>query len=150
MNIDMIRAAAARLEGHVRRTPLLNSPFLDELAGRRVWVKPECLQHTGSFKFRGGWSAVSALDPDTRARGVIAFSSGNQAQGVARTGMGFHIAPRQATATNLAAALAEILPDLSPHRARAEQLANEFHALGGPPAAADALETLTQSEGVDH
>ncbi len=84
MNIDMIRAAAARLEGHVRRTPLLNSPFLDELAGRRVWVKPECLQHTGSFKFRGGWSAVSALDPDTRARGVIAFSSGNHAQGVAR------------------------------------------------------------------
>ena len=84
MNIDMIRAAAARLEGHVRRTPLLNSPFLDELAGRRVWVKPECLQHTGSFKFRGGWSAVSALDPNTRARGVIAFSSGNHAQGVAR------------------------------------------------------------------
>ncbi|SFS66601.1 threonine dehydratase [Sulfitobacter marinus] len=83
MNIEMIRAAAARLEGHARRTPLLNSPFLDEIAGRRVWVKPECLQHTGSFKFRGGWSALSALDPDTRAKGVIAFSSGNHAQGVA-------------------------------------------------------------------
>ena len=83
MNIDMIRAAAKRLEGHARVTPLLNSPFLDEIAGRRVWVKPECLQRTGSFKFRGGWSALSALDPDTRARGVIAFSSGNHAQGVA-------------------------------------------------------------------
>jgi threonine dehydratase len=83
MNIDMIRAAAARLDGHVRRTPLLGSPFLDDLAGRRIWIKPECLQHTGSFKFRGGWSAVSALDADTRARGVIAFSSGNHAQGVA-------------------------------------------------------------------
>ena len=83
MNIDMIRAAADRLKGHARRTPLLNSPFLDEIAGRRVWVKPECLQHTGSFKFRGGWSALSAMDPDTRARGVIAFSSGNHAQGVA-------------------------------------------------------------------
>ncbi len=83
MNIDMIRAAAKRLEGRARRTPLLNSPFLDEIAGRRVWVKAECLQHTGSFKFRGGWSAVSALDPDTRAKGVIAFSSGNHAQGVA-------------------------------------------------------------------
>lgn len=83
MNIEMIRAANARLEGHVRRTPLLNSPFLDEIAGRRVWVKPECLQHTGSFKFRGAWSALSALDPDTRAKGVIAFSSGNHAQGVA-------------------------------------------------------------------
>jgi threonine dehydratase len=79
----MIRAAAARLQGHARRTPLLSSPFLDEIAGRRVFVKPECLQHTGSFKYRGGRSAVSALDPDTRARGVIAFSSGNHAQGVA-------------------------------------------------------------------
>ena len=83
MNIDMIRAAAARLEGHARRTPLLSSPFLDEIARRRLFVKAECLQHTGSFKFRGGWSAVSALDEDTRKRGVIAFSSGNHAQGVA-------------------------------------------------------------------
>lgn len=83
MNIDMIRAAADRLSGHVRRTPLLSSPFLDQIAGRRLLVKAECLQHTGSFKFRGGWSAVSALDPETRARGVIAFSSGNHAQGVA-------------------------------------------------------------------
>jgi threonine dehydratase len=83
MNIDMIRAAAQRIQGHARYTPLLNSSFLDEIAGRRVWVKPECLQHTGSFKFRGGWSALSALDEQTRAKGVIAFSSGNHAQGVA-------------------------------------------------------------------
>lgn len=83
MNIEMIRAAAARGAGHVRRTPLLSSPFLDEIAGRRVFLKAECLQHTGSFKFRGGWSAISALDPEVRARGVIAFSSGNHAQGVA-------------------------------------------------------------------
>ncbi len=83
MNIDMIRAAAQRLKGHVRHTPLISSPFLDEIAGRRVFVKPECLQHTGSFKFRGGWSAVSALDETARMRGVIAFSSGNHAQGVA-------------------------------------------------------------------
>ncbi|MEJ6746914.1 MAG: threonine/serine dehydratase [Yoonia sp.] len=83
MNIDMIRAAAQRIQGHARYTPLLNSPFLDEIAGRRVWIKPECLQHTGSFKFRGGWSALSALDEQTRAKGVIAFSSGNHAQGVA-------------------------------------------------------------------
>jgi threonine dehydratase len=67
----------------VRRTPLLSSPFLDEIAGRPVHVKCEALQHTGSFKFRGGWSALSAL-PDVRARGVLAFSSGNHAQGVAR------------------------------------------------------------------
>ena len=83
MNIEMIRAAAERLQGHARKTPLLSSPFLDDIAGRRVLVKPECLQHTGSFKFRGAWSAVSALDAETRAKGVIAFSSGNHAQGVA-------------------------------------------------------------------
>ncbi|WP_296429973.1 threonine/serine dehydratase [Yoonia sp.] len=83
MNIDMIRAAALRIKGHARRTPILTSPFLDEIAGRRVFVKAECLQHTGSFKFRGGWSAVSALTDNALKTGVIAFSSGNHAQGVA-------------------------------------------------------------------
>lgn len=82
-DLQMIEAAATRLRGHARRTPLLSSPFLDEMAGRRVLIKAECLQHTGSFKFRGGWSAVSALDPEIRTRGVIAYSSGNHAQGVA-------------------------------------------------------------------
>ena len=59
MNIEMIRAAADRLKGHVRQTPLLSSPFLDQIAGRRVLVKAECLQHTGSFKYRGGRAAVA-------------------------------------------------------------------------------------------
>ena len=93
MNIEMIRAAAERLRGHARVTPLLNSPFLDRAAGRRVLVKAECLQKTGSFKFRGGWSAVSALEPEVRARGVIAFSSGNHAQGVAQAAA-LHGVPR--------------------------------------------------------
>ena len=84
MNIDMIRAAAQRLEGKTRVTPLLNSPFIDARAGRRVWIKPECLQHTGSFKYRGALSAISALPPEVRARGIIAYSSGNHAQGIAR------------------------------------------------------------------
>nr|CAD6600113.1 threonine/serine dehydratase [Rhizobium sp. TCK] len=82
-SIQMIEAARDRLAGRVRRTPLLSSPFLDEIAGRRIFVKPECLQHTGSFKFRGAWSAISALSPEVREKGVIAFSSGNHAQGVA-------------------------------------------------------------------
>ena len=82
MTID-INAAAQRLAGHAVRTPLLNAPLLDAAAGRRIFVKAECLQKTGSFKYRGARSAVSALDPETRARGVIAFSSGNHAQGVA-------------------------------------------------------------------
>lgn len=80
MNIEMIRAAAGRLSGHARVTPLLNAPLLDRIAGRRVLVKAECLQWTGSFKYRGGWAAVSALQG---ASGVIAYSSGNHAQGVA-------------------------------------------------------------------
>ena len=85
MNIDMIRAAAERIKGHARRTPILTSPFLDEIAGRRVFVKAECLQHTGSFKFRGGWASVSALTDNALKTGVVAFSSGNHAQGVALT-----------------------------------------------------------------
>lgn len=83
-DIAAIRAAAARARGHIRRTPLLSAPALDRIAGRRVWVKAECLQVTGSFKARGGWAAVSALDGETRARGVLAYSSGNHAQGIAR------------------------------------------------------------------
>ena len=82
-SIAMIEAAAIRLAGHVRRTPLLSSPALDAIAGRRVWIKAECLQMTGSFKARGAWAAVSALPASVRAQGVIAFSSGNHAQGVA-------------------------------------------------------------------
>lgn len=83
MTPELIRAAAGRLAGNVRRTPLLHAPLLDRLAGRRVLVKAECLQLTGSFKARGGWSALSALDRGARQRGVIAYSSGNHAQGVA-------------------------------------------------------------------
>lgn len=84
VTLDDIRAARERIKGHARVTPLLSSPFLDEIAGKRVLVKPECLQVTGSFKYRGARSALSALDPETRAKGVIAFSSGNHAQGVAQ------------------------------------------------------------------
>ena len=83
LNINEIRAAARRNAGKVRRTPLLSSPFLDEIAGRRVFIKPECLQHTGSFKYRGAHNAITSLDAETREQGVIAFSSGNHAQGIA-------------------------------------------------------------------
>ncbi|MEL6768929.1 MAG: pyridoxal-phosphate dependent enzyme [Pseudomonadota bacterium] len=83
VGIEDIRAAADRLDGVARTTPLLESPHLNRLAGRRVLVKAECLQLTGSFKFRGAWSALTALPEDVRARGVIGYSSGNHAQGVA-------------------------------------------------------------------
>ncbi|WP_296639275.1 threonine ammonia-lyase [Roseinatronobacter sp.] len=82
VTIDMIDAAAARIRGHALVTLLLSSPFLDAVAGRRVLVKAECLQHTGSFKYRGARAALSALPAGTL--GVLACSSGNHAQGVAR------------------------------------------------------------------
>ncbi len=81
VDLPMIEAAEARLRGHALTTPLLNSPRLDRIAGRRVLVKAECLQRTGSFKFRGAWAALSSLPAGTK--GVIAYSSGNHAQGVA-------------------------------------------------------------------
>ena len=82
-SITAIRKAADRIKGHGLSTPLLRSPFIDKIAGRRVWVKAECLQITGSFKFRGGWNAVGALSDAEKERGVLAYSSGNHAQGVA-------------------------------------------------------------------
>lgn len=81
MTIAMIEAAAGRLAGHARTTPLLNAPLLDAAFGKRIFIKAECLQVTGSFKFRGAWSAVSALPAGTG--GVLAYSSGNHGQGVA-------------------------------------------------------------------
>ncbi|ABG33388.1 threonine/serine dehydratase [Roseobacter denitrificans] len=106
MNIDAIRAAEQRLKGHVRRTPLLCSPNLDAIAGCRVFVKAECLQHTGSFKYRGALSAISALDADARKRGIIAFSSGNHAQGIALAARQFDapaviIMPQDAPSTKI-------------------------------------------------
>ncbi len=81
--IDDVRRAAARIAGHAIRTPLIASPFLDELVGGHIFLKCENLQRTGSFKFRGAYNALSALSRDTRERGVVAMSSGNHAQGVA-------------------------------------------------------------------
>ena len=75
--------AAGRLAGVALRTPLIASPVLDALVGGRVFLKAETLQRTGSFKFRGAYNKLSALAPELRGGGVVAFSSGNHAQGVA-------------------------------------------------------------------
>ena len=83
MNFEMIVAANARLSGKKRVTPLLNSPFIDEIVGRPTYLKAECLQHSGSFKFRGAFSAISALTSGERDKGILAYSSGNHAQGIA-------------------------------------------------------------------
>jgi hypothetical protein len=78
-----VRAAARRLAGHAQRTPLLAGTPLDARVGGRVLLKLETLQHTGSFKFRGAWNRLCQLTPAQRKAGVVAFSSGNHAQGVA-------------------------------------------------------------------
>lgn len=78
-----IEAAAARLKGHAVETPLIESPALNERLGLRVLIKPETLQRVGAFKFRGAYNRLVQLDADQRLRGVVAFSSGNHAQGVA-------------------------------------------------------------------
>lgn len=83
VDIADIRAAAARLKGVANRTPVVRSSALDEIAGNRLHLKCENLQRVGAFKFRGAYNALSLLSPEERARGVVAFSSGNHAQGVA-------------------------------------------------------------------
>jgi threonine dehydratase len=78
-----VDAAAQRLSGVALRTPLITSPVLDALTGARVFLKAESLQRTGSFKFRGAYNKLSSIPEDKRGGGVVAFSSGNHAQGVA-------------------------------------------------------------------
>jgi threonine dehydratase len=78
-----IQAAAARLKGVAHRTPVVSSRTLDELLGMQVLMKAENLQRMGAFKFRGGYNSVNVLSEEQRARGVVAFSSGNHAQAVA-------------------------------------------------------------------
>ncbi|MEE2525065.1 threonine/serine dehydratase [Hyphobacterium sp. HN65] len=81
--IEDIRSAAGQIAGEAYRTPLLENDVLNARAGGRVLIKPECLQRTGSFKFRGAYNRLSRIPESDREKGVVAFSSGNHAQGVA-------------------------------------------------------------------
>jgi threonine dehydratase len=83
VTLEEIRTAASVLTPVVVRTPLLRDETLTEVVHQPVWLKPEMLQRSGTFKFRGAYTFLSRLDPDVRMRGVIAPSSGNHAQGVA-------------------------------------------------------------------
>jgi len=88
--LDTVRSTTDRIYETVRavsrETPLLTSPALDEVAGRQLFVKAESLQYTGSFKLRGAFYRLKQLEPAQRQNGVVAFSSGNFAQGLARAG----------------------------------------------------------------
>lgn len=83
ISMDDIRSAAAQIKGKAVRTPLIENPLLNEIAGGRVFVKAECLQNAGAFKFRGAYNRLSRFSDAEKAAGVLAFSSGNHAQGVA-------------------------------------------------------------------
>ena len=86
VDVADIEAAASRLDGVSIRTPLLQNFELDQLAGGKVLIKPECLQVTGSFKIRGAYNRLSQLTEEQASNGVVAWSSGNHAQGVAAAG----------------------------------------------------------------
>ena len=108
LTYDDVRAAARRLEGIAQRTPVMRLDALDALAGNALFVKCESLQRGGAFKFRGAYNRLSQLDDDERKRGVVAFSSGNHAQGVALAAklLGIQatiVMPVDAPATKLAA-----------------------------------------------
>src|SRR6266498_900250 len=86
-----IEAAAKVVAPFAVRTPLLSFPVLDERAGTKVFLKPEMLQRTGSFKFRGAFNKLSSIPVGQRGGGVVAFSSGNHAQGVAAAAQILHM-----------------------------------------------------------
>ena len=89
VTVDDIRAAADRIRGSVLRTPLVPAPWGDP--DRPLWLKPENLQAIGAFKVRGAFNAIAHLAPEVRARGVVAYSSGNHAQAVAHAAATFGI-----------------------------------------------------------
>lgn len=106
IGIADIQAAAERLEGVAVKTPLLRNAELDRVAGGTVLIKPECFQPIGSFKIRGAYNLLSQLTPEQASKGVVAWSSGNHAQGVALAGklLGIHAAivmPEDAPAAKL-------------------------------------------------
>ena len=77
-------SARKRIRGHIETTPILTSTVVDEIAGAKLLIKAECLQQTGSFKLRGATNRLLQIPKKHRDKGVVAFSSGNHAQGVAR------------------------------------------------------------------
>lgn len=136
VDLELIRDAARLIESHAVRTPLLASPWPG------LWLKPENLQPIGAFKIRGALTAISRLDPDVRAHGVIAHSSGNHAQAVAYTARAFGIdahivipdnaSPRKVQATRDLDATVELVP-VEERFSRPAQLAEESGKALIPP-----------------
>ena len=142
VTLDDIKMAQQRLRGVAVRTPLLKYPQL--IDGRTLYLKPENLQPIGSFKLRGAYNKIASLNDEERRRGVIAYSSGNHAQGVAYAARAMGVkativmpdnAPRikrDATAA-LGAEIVTVGPASSERKAKAEQLARERGLSVVPP-----------------
>ncbi len=144
IGIDEIRAAARRLEGVAHRTPVMRSHTLDERVGAKLFLKCESFQRMGAFKFRGAYNRLAQLTPDERKRGVVAYSSGNHAQGVALAAqlLGIKatiVMPHDAPASKLAATrgygaeVVEYERGRSPREEIAQRLSDELGATLVPP-----------------
>jgi threonine dehydratase len=144
VTLSDVRAAAERLAGVAHRTPVLRSATLDARCGAQIFVKCENLQRMGAFKFRGAYNFLATLSPEQRQRGVVAYSSGNHAQGVALAArlLGIPatiVMPTDAPAVKLAATLeygAEVVSYERAHSHReeiAQGLAAERGAVLVPP-----------------
>lgn len=133
IDFEDVKNAATRLSGHAVLTPVKTSAALDAIAGARVFAKCEPLQKTGSFKYRGAFNRLSQLSSDERARGVVAYSSGNHAQGVSRAAKELGISavivmPSDAPAVKVKGVLADGAKIISYDRAAEsrEQIADQI------------------------
>jgi len=140
MTFDEIVAAANRLEGKAIKTPVMTSRTVNRQTGGEVFFKCENLQRTGSFKFRGAYNALSQFTEDQKAKGVIAYSSGNHAQGIALAGqlLGIPativmptIAPQVKLAATKGYGAEVVLYDI--HETTREEVADELAAERGAP-----------------
>ena len=82
-HLSEIQKAADRLKGVAAETPLMYSTYFSKESGNQIWIKPENLQNTGSFKLRGAYNRISQLTEEERSHGIVTASAGNHAQGVA-------------------------------------------------------------------
>src|ERR1700712_2797166 len=140
VTVDDIAAAAQRIADFVVRTPLLPAPWADPQ--RPLWIKPENLQPIGAFKVRGAFNAIGTLDDTTRARGVIAYSSGNHAQAVAYAARQYgvpavivvpDVAPRIKVEATRSYGAEVIEVPIGEHEAKAHELAAERGLTLVPP-----------------
>ena len=137
-NFELVREAAARIAGHANRTPVATSSTLNRMIGAEVFFKCENFQKVGAFKFRGAYNAVSRLSEEQKARGIIAYSSGNHAQAIALVGK----------MMNLKTVV--VMPDDAPETKRRATEEYGAQVIGYDPQKADRAEiaeTLRQKHG---